>query len=106
MKGTVGEEGKIVFQGSSPVTRAEASVLLDRILRVTEVTAPTFYADTESAPAWAYQSAVNLETAGVLRTDANGALSLSDSLTRADAAELLCGALDLLRARENSGFFN
>ena len=105
VKGTIGEEGRIVFQGSSPVTRAEASVLLDRVLNVTEVSSPVSYADSETAPAWAYQSAVNLETAGVLRTDANGALSLSDSLTRADAAELLAGALDLLEARESGGFF-
>jgi len=105
IKGTIGEGGRIVFQGNSPVTRAEASVLLDRVLHVTDVTAPTFYTDAEIAPAWAYQSAVNLETAGVLRTDANGALSLSESLTRADAAELLASALDLLEARESTGLF-
>ena len=44
-------------------------------------------------------------TIGVLRTDSNGALALSDSLTRADAAELLAGALDLLEARESGGLF-
>lgn len=106
VKGTIGEDGQVVFQGSTPVTRAEASVLLDRILRVTDVATPTLYADSESVPTWAYQSAVNLETAGVLRTDSNGALSLSDRLTRADAAELLAGALDLLDSRESSGLFD
>lgn len=105
VKGTIGEEGRVVFQGASPVTRAEASVLLDRVLNVTDVSSPVSYADSETAPVWAYQAAVNLETAGVLRTDANGALSLSDSLTRADAAELLAGALDLLEARESGGLF-
>lgn len=105
VKGTIGEEGRVVFQGETPVTRAEASVLLDRVLNVTEATSVNGYADSESAPAWAYQAAVNLETAGVLRTDSNGALALSDSLTRADAAELLTGALDLLEAREAGGLF-
>lgn len=105
VRGTIGEEGRIVFQGSTPVTRAEASVLLDRVLNVTDVSSPVSYADSETAPVWAYQAAVNLETAGVLRTDSNGALSLSDSLTRADAAELLVGALDLLEAREHGGLF-
>lgn len=104
VQGTIGPEGQIVFQGSSPVTRAEASVLLNRILRVTDVAAPTLYADSETAPVWAYQAAVNLETAGVLRTDTNGALSLSDSLSRADAAMLLTGAMDLLAARETGGW--
>lgn len=106
VQGTIGVDGQIVFQGSSPVTRAEASVLLNRVLRVTDVSSPTLYADSEAAPAWAYQAAVNLETAGVLRTDSNGALSLSDSLTRADAADLLTGAMDLLAARETGGWFH
>lgn len=105
VKGTIGEEGRVVFQGDTAVTRAEASVLLDRALNVTEATSVNGYADSETAPAWAYQAAVNLETAGVLRTDSNGALALSDSLTRADAAELLAGALDLLESRESGGLF-
>jgi len=36
----------------------------------------TFYADTEAAPAWAYQAAVNLELVGVIQTDEVGALAL------------------------------
>ncbi len=106
VQGTISEDGQVVFQGSAPVTRAEASVLLNRVLRVSDVSSPTLYADSDSAPAWAYQAAVNLETAGVLRTDTNGALSLSDSLTRANAADLLTGAMDLLDARESGGWFH
>ena len=106
VKGTLGADGQVIFQGDTPVSRAEASVLLDRILGVTDVAVPTFYTDSESVPSWAYQAAVNLETAGVLRTDANGALSLSQTLTRADAAELLAGALDLLENREKGGLFD
>lgn len=105
VKGTLGADGQVIFQGSTPITRAEAGVLLNRVLRVTDVASPTFYADSAAVPAWAYQAAVNLETAGVLRTDANGALSLSDTLTRADAAELLVGALDLLEARGSDSLF-
>ena len=47
---------------------------------------------------------VNLETAGVLQTNADGALALSEPLTRADAADLLCGALDVLESREDQGW--
>ena len=42
----------------------------------------------------AYQAAVNLETVGVIRADATGSLSLNRGLTRAEAAEMLCGALE------------
>ena len=48
------------------------------------------------APAWAAQSVANLESCGVLETGG----ALSGTLTRAEAAELLCGALDVLEERE------
>ena len=47
---------------------------------------------------------MNLETAGVLQADADGSLSLSQPLTRAGAADLLCGALDVLENREAQGW--
>ncbi len=105
VQGTFGANGEIVFQGADPITRGEACVLLNRILHVTDASIPTFYSDSDSVPAWAYQSAVNLETAGVLQTDSSGALSLSDPMTRADAADLLTGALDLLETREGGAWF-
>ena len=106
VRGTIAENGLIVFHGADTVTRGEASVLLDRVLQVTSVTAPTFYSDSDTAPAWAYQAAVNLETAGILQTDSNGALALSQGLSRAEAAELLTGALELLDTRKLDSLFS
>ena len=63
------------------------------------------YADTELAPVWAVQSAANLETCGVLRTDSTGALGLSAQLTRGDAAEMLLGAMEVLDNRTSGGLF-
>ena len=80
-------------------------MLLNRLLQVTDVTTPTFFTDADSTPAWAYQAAVNLETVGVIRADATGSLSLNRGLTRAEAAEMLCGALEVLDARETGGLF-
>lgn len=94
-----------VFSPDRAITRAEASVLLDRMLQITDASVTTMFADSDVAPAWAYQSAVNLETVGVLETTPDGALALSDTLTRADAAELLCGALEVLDARDSDGWF-
>lgn len=105
VKGSFGEDGQVVFQPSAPVTRAEATVLLNRLLRVTDVAVPTFYADSTAIPAWAWQAAVNLETAGVLHADEDGALCLSDTLDRANAATLLSAALDLLDNRQHTSLF-
>jgi hypothetical protein len=103
VQGNRSDDG-IIFRADSTITRAEAAVLLDRLLQVTDVTSPTLFTDSDLAPAWAYQSAVNLETVGVLNADANGALDLSDTLTRADAAEMLSGALDVLDSRESNSW--
>lgn len=103
--GSVSDAG-VVFDSQRTITRAEASVLLNRMLQITDSTVPTFFTDTDTAPAWAYQAAVNLETAGVLHPNADGALALNETLTRADAAEILCGALDVLEAREPNGWFS
>lgn len=97
VQGTTDEEGRVVFRADDAITTAEAAVLLDRVLAVTDVDAQTFAAD---APAWAAQSAANLSTCGVLPAEA----SLSETLTRGEAAELLCSALDLLDSRDTGWF--
>ena len=99
VQGTIDETG-VVFQGERPITKAEASVLLDRMLQVTDASVTTLFPDLDAAPAWAYQAAVNLETVGVLQTAADGSLCLDEQLTRAQAADMLCGALEVLEARE------
>jgi len=105
IQGGRNESGQVTFGAGEQITRAEATVLLNRMLRVADVTAGT-YADSDTAPAWAYQSAVNLETCGVLRTDDSGALALEQQVTRGDAAQMLAGALDLLEARKANTWFH
>jgi len=99
--GSTDGSGRAVFNAGSPITRGEAAVLLDRAIQVTDVSA-ALYEDT--APAWACQSAANLATCGVLRADASGALQLEDTMTRAEASQLLCAALDLLDSRSTGWF--
>lgn len=105
VQGTQDTTGQMVFQSNSTITRAEASVLLNRVLQVTDVAQPTFGLDLSSAPDWAVQSVANLESCGVLQTNSSGVLSLSNTLTRAEAAELLSGALDILESRQTGGWF-
>lgn len=106
VRGYPGQDGQVVFAPESTVTRAEAAVILDRMLSVTDVAVTTFYPDTVAAPAWAFQAAANLESAGVLDTGAAGTLSLDDTLTRGQCAQLLAGAMDVVEARETTGWFN
>ena len=94
IQGSRDEDGQAVFRGTDTVTAAEAAVLLDRALQVTDVDAQTFGgADT---PAWAAQSAANLSTCGVLETGDG----LERGLTRGEVAQLLSAALELLDSRD------
>ncbi len=93
VQGSLDSAGQAVFQADTPITRAEATVFLNRILNVTDVSAETFAA----APAWAAQSAANLASCGMLEEDA----VLSDTLTRAQAAQLLVDAMAVAEERDD-----
>ncbi|MBR2491102.1 MAG: S-layer homology domain-containing protein [Ruminiclostridium sp.] len=91
---TYGEEGAS-FAPARTITGTEAAVLLDRLLRVSDV-ADTGKLTGQAAPVWAHQSVVNLEAVGVLE----GSADLAGDLTRAQAAELLLSAMEVLDFRE------
>ena len=105
VQGAADETGRIVFNAEDTITRAEAAVLLDRALQVSDVAETGALVD-ELVPAWAVQSAANLESCGVLTAGSAGTLGLSEQLTRADAAEMILGALEVLDARDSGGWFN
>ena len=93
------DAGQTVFAPGRPVTQAEAAVIIDRLLAPGDVSAATLSAET--APAWAYQSVVNMEAVSVLRSSAD----LAKPLTHAEAAEMLSAMLDVLDSRNSGGFF-
>ena len=84
------------FAPERVISQTEAAVMLDRLLRVTDVSAAL---DEEAAPAWAAQSVANLESVGVLSTGSDGTVALSEALTRAQAAQMLRSAREVLEAR-------
>lgn len=98
VQGSFDPEGRVVFQADQPITAAEAAVLLDRALRVTDV-AETFAGDT--TPSWCAQAVANLGSCNALPASA----VLSEPLTRSQAAVMLSAALDVLQARESGGWF-
>ena len=96
--GSRNDEGQTVFSPDRPVTQAEAAVIIDRLLAPGDVSASTLSA--ESAPAWAYQSVVNMEAVSVLSSSTD----LSKPLTRAESAQMLSAMLDVLEARDAGGW--
>ena len=96
VSGCLGEDGSICFNGNNTVTKTEASVVIDRLLKVSNVADTDVFA--ESVPAWACQSVANMSAVSVI-TNLNG---MSDGLTRAQAADMLCAMLDVLDSRDSN----
>ena len=97
IQGTLNDSGQAVFQADSPITAAEAAVVLNRTLNVTDV-ADTFSSDV---PAWCSQAVANLDSCGALPASA----VLSEPLTRAQAAIMLDRGLDVMDNRNTGGWF-
>lgn len=87
--------GCAAFGPARPITAAEAAVMLDRAVRLTDAVA-AWYAPDDALPAWAVQSAANISACGLLPA---GCSFTDQTLTRASAAELLSGAMDLMNRR-------
>lgn len=97
VQGTIDDEGRVVFQAQAPVTAAEAAVILNRALNVTDVV------DTAAgdSPLWYSQAVANLNSCNALPASA----VLQEPLTRAQAAVMLSTALDVVAARASGSWF-
>ncbi len=93
VRGCKNEYGEVVFCYDRPVTLAEAAVMLNNTLCLTEVPASS-YIDETSLPAWACQAAANLISCSII-----SASDYSSALTRAEAAEILFSASEVLNVR-------
>ena len=97
VQGSRDESGAPVFGADNTISRAEAAVMLDNLLDITDVPVAVFSSDSDGY--WAAQAAANLSASGIIRRETAGAVELSDTLTMADAAEMLDGAMDMVNAR-------
>lgn len=96
IRGSLSADGQPVFSPDAPITQGEATVIVNNLLNISDVS-------LETSAHWAEQAATNLATAGVIHSA--DTQTFSSQLTRGDVAELLDGALDVMAARENDGWF-
>ncbi len=89
VKGRAGAAGA-VFDAGADISRAEAGVMLNRLLRLTNA---GYGSDT--AETWTAQAAANLDACGIM----DGASLDSAALTHAEAADMLSAAMDVLKNR-------
>lgn len=78
----------LYFHAERPVTRAEAAVIVNRILDLDAPTSAPVFSDADSIPVWAADAVAALFDAGILETTEKG-MTASAPLSRADAAVML-----------------
>ena len=97
VQGSVDGEGRVVFRADDPITAAEAAVVVDRALSLTD--AVGVFGAEEGL--WYSQAAANLDSCAALPPSA----VLREPLTRAQAAVMLSAALDVMETREAGSWF-
>lgn len=95
ISGYPSQDSSAVFSAKQDITMAEAAVMLDSALGLTDASA-AWYMQDEAVPVWACQSAANIAACSIVPS---GKLMDSQALTRADAAEMLAGAVKIAGSR-------
>ncbi len=93
VRGSTTDAGDVVFRSGDSITRAEAAVMLNNFLSITDAAYAS--ADAE-VPEWAAQAVSNLDACDICPASDFRA---EQALTRGEAASLFSGALDVLAAR-------
>ncbi|NLM62263.1 MAG: S-layer homology domain-containing protein [Clostridiales bacterium] len=94
-------DGRRVFRSENPLTRAEALVVLNNILKLDDGEKRPVFADDEAVPAWAMDAASKAVANDLIETASDGSLRPMDNVTRADAAEMLYRAMKIKESEKS-----
>ncbi len=97
VSGIASEEG-LCFRGEEAITLQEAAVVLDRLLDVGDVEIP------EETSGWAGQAVANMEAAEVVAAGSFGTDTLQRGVSRIQAAEMLCAAMEIWEGERQQSF--
>lgn len=82
-------DGRLCFEPNREISRAEAAVILAKMLDAATPTITPTFSDSQDIPTWAQASIYSLNYMGVLESS-GGNISPTATVTRGDAAEILC----------------
>jgi len=91
------QDGALVFAPDHYISVSEASVILNNVLGLYDVPVMGYSEHTSTAPVWAKQATSNLRAESIISSDYPGVYQ--STLSRADAAQMLQGAVALLEGR-------
>lgn len=96
ISGSVDSDGRLCFDPNRAITRAEAALIVNNIVKGNVPVVKPVFADKSDIPTWASDAIYSLNYLGILPAE-NGNISASAEITRAQTAQMLyalMGALD------------
>jgi len=99
-------DGRRVFRSESPLTRAEAAVILNNAISLAEVEKLPAFSDADAVPAWAAEATAKTAANGILSVASDGSLRPMDTVTRADAAQMLYNAMKVMEESKPRGLLS
>ena len=88
IKGTTDAQGNLCFAPNETITRAEAAVILRRMVDAESAELTPAFADASDIPAWASEAISTLSSLGVM-TPTGGAIAPGEQVTRGQTAMML-----------------
>lgn len=96
--GSIDADGRLCFEPNRAITRAEAALIVNNIVRgQVPIVKPTF-ADKSEIPTWASDAIYSLNHLGILSAE-NGNISPSSEITRAQTAQMLYSLMCVLEKK-------
>lgn len=93
--GEIGENGEYLFSPNRAITRAEAALMISKLVNASVPTVKPMFSDRGDIPAWAHDAVYSLNALGLLESE-NGAISANSEITRASVAQMLCALIDMI----------
>ena len=91
------KDGKMYFEPTGTISRADAAVVLNKIIGIDEPDTYPVFADGDSVPVYARGSLYALSANGIFHGNGEGFISPNSSLSRGEAAQILLNVLKLYR---------
>ncbi len=98
IKGSTNDEGELCFLPDETITRAEAAVILRRMVDAEDAQFTPVFADSSDIPAWAGEAISTLSSMGVM-TPTGGAISPNEQVTRGQTAMMLAALTRVVESK-------
>lgn len=95
INGSVNTDGEYLFEPNREITRAEAALIVSKLVDAEVPTVKPIFPDRNDIPTWAHDAIYTMNSLGILNS-VDGSISPSASLTRAQTAAMLCALMDYI----------